>query len=98
MSETTKPKLCKTCHHWRNEQRLLNYSKSNGVCLNPVFKFNTANGRLIGVLDVQNIRDQEVVSGVCSHNVETMAITGPIAFSRYLLQTNENFGCIYHEK
>jgi hypothetical protein len=89
-------KKCVTCKHWYNKQRLLNYHKDNGVCLNPKFKFNTIDGRLVGVLDIGNVQDQNKITGNPSHDIET-ATNFKLDFSKYLLQTNEEFGCIFHE-
>lgn len=90
---------CKNCIHWHNKQRLLNYMDSVGICLNDAFRFNTNNGRLIGVIDTDNERDRQKVSGNCAHDIETHQYTmGPVHTSRYLLQTSEDFGCIFHEK
>lgn len=89
-------KNCANCAHWNNAQRLLNYSKDNGICINPKFNFNIKDGRLIGVIDVGNQRDRGKITGNPSHDIETKP-KGGVLPSRYLLQTNEVFGCIFFE-
>lgn len=88
---------CKNCTHWKNRQRELNYWDSTGFCLNPKFNFNTNDGRLIGVVDLDNIRNRTKVIGNCSHDFETGQY-GNINHSRYLLATEEEFGCNYFDK
>jgi len=92
-----KKNLCKNCIHWNNRQRLLNYSENDGACLNRQFAFNISVGRLVGVVDTGNLKDQQKVSGNPSHDFETGSHMN-IQFSRYILQTNENFGCNYFLK
>lgn len=94
-----KDNKCRTCVHWYNKQRELNYLDDIGFCLNGKFQFNTQDGRLVGVVDLGNKIDRAKVSGECSHNIETKTSNiGGIGFSQYLLQTHDDFGCIYHEK
>ncbi len=97
------PKCCTTCKHWYNNQRLLNYSEDNGFCLNPNFKFSINVGRIVGIIDMGNIKDQIKVSGNPSHDIETKEEFGSpgygkMNFERYLLQTNSYFGCIFHKE
>jgi len=89
---------CKTCEHFKCNQRELNYWKSTGFCTNDKFRFTTQLGRLIGVYDKQNLKDTQQVTGNPSHNIETVSHS-PIKImdSRYCLQVSEDFGCIYHE-
>jgi len=88
---------CKGCKYWKNKQRLLNYSDDNGFCINPAHTFNTTDGRLIGVVDIGNQKDRIKVSGNPSHDFESVKEMRTTS-SRYLLQTNEEFGCILMEK
>lgn len=78
---------------------LLNYFSSTGFCINKAISFNIGDGRLVGVVDTQNLRDRVQISGNPSHDFECMG-EYPMAVkpSRYLLQTEENFGCILHTK
>ena len=76
---------------------LLNYYDGTGFCINPKFKFNTKDGRLIGVVDTANLIDRTKVTGVCSNDFETM-IPMSVQPSRYLLQTDGQFGCLFHEE
>ena len=95
----SKENKCETCAHWYNKQRELNYLTDVGFCLNDKFKFNTRDGRLVGVVDLGNKIDRVKVSGESSHDIETKdGNIGGIGFSQYLLQTHHHFGCIYHEK
>lgn len=88
---------CKSCKHWQNKQRQLSYWESTGFCINPKFKFDGhASGRLIGVMDLANQKDRVEVSGNCSHDIETGTF-GQIIPSRYLLVTEGEFGCNFHE-
>lgn len=87
---------CKTCKHWKNKQATLSYWEHFGFCINPKFNFNTNDGRLIGVIDLQNLKDRLKVSGNCSHDFETGS-EGQIHASRYILTTEEEFGCNFHE-
>lgn len=90
---------CKTCSHWKNQQMLLNYCKSTGFCINPRFGFNTSDGRLIGVVDTHNLRDRVEVPGNPSNDFEVVNNERVgIKPSRYLLQTEEEFGCIFYNK
>ena len=91
---------CENCNHWKNGQRLLNYSKYNGFCINPKFKFNIKTGRLIGVVDIENLRDRGKVTGNPANDIETKNKMGQLGVtpSKYLLQTAEIFGCNFYEK
>ena len=96
---SNKDNKCKSCKHWYNKQRDLNYLDDIGFCLNKKFQFNTDDGRLVGVVDLANQKDKGKVSGECSHDIETKdRFVGGIAQSRYLLQTHHHFGCNFHEK
>lgn len=86
---------CNTCTHWKNKQRLLNYWSTTGVCTNSKFKFDTVDGRLIGVIDTENLRNQQKIIGNPAHDFETVHNYAP-SFSRYLLVTEESFGCNFH--
>ncbi len=86
---------CKTCKHWKNHQMLLNYDEHTGFCVNTYLKFNTTTGRLIGVVDTLNLRDRTKVSGNPANDFESADIQ-KVYPSQYLLQTEEDFGCIYH--
>lgn len=88
---------CKSCVHFKNGQRELNYWSTTGFCVNPKFKFNTIDGRLIGVYDKCNEKDKKQITGNPSHDFETIS-NHKLSESRYLLQVEENFGCIYHCK
>lgn len=88
---------CKTCVHWHNKQRELNYWDTTGLCLCPAMKFNTNKGRLVGVIDRENERDRVRVSGNPAHDIEVLEQYHKIAPSRYSLATQEDFGCILHE-
>ena len=90
-------KNCKTCIHFANNQRLLNYYEHTGFCLCPDMSFNNKDGRRCGVIDTQNIKDQTKVSGNPAHDFEHMKNISP-EFSRYLLQVGEGFGCIFHKE
>lgn len=94
-----KEKTCKTCEHFKCNQRELNYWKSTGFCTNGRFKFNTADGRLIGVYDKENLKDTQKITGNPAHNIETVSFT-PVKIdeSRYCLQVSNCFGCIFHEQ
>ena len=91
-------KTCETCKHFKREQRELNYWKRTGFCTNERFKFNTIDGRLVGVYDKENLRDTQRVTGNPAHDIEVVGYT-PIKIieSRYLLQVSDKFGCIFHE-
>lgn len=91
------PDRCKTCIHWYNKQRYLNYDPNSGSCLNPKFRFNTVDGRLLGVIDMNNRKDQTKVTGNPAHDVESGEHLN-VNFSQYLLATSEDFGCIFHKK
>lgn len=91
-----KTNTCKTCNHWKAGQRELNYWPTIGFCLNPKFSFNVSTGRLIGVVDLSNEKD-ESVTGNPAHDFETMPSYSNIKRSRYLLATESNFGCNFHQ-
>jgi len=89
---------CKTCKHFKNAQRELNYWDSTGFCTNDKFKFNTVDGRLIGVFDSENPKSSNI-SGNCSHDFETLNNDNHSRNKEvYVLAVEENFGCIFHEK
>lgn len=85
---------CKNCIHFKKSQRELNYWDTIGFCVNPKFEFNTIEGRLIGVLDRENIKD---VEGNCSHDFETANVRVKTK-SIYSLAVSEDFGCIFREE
>ena len=88
---------CKTCLHWRNAQRELNYWDSTGVCVCPAMKFGIETGRMLGVIDRCNEKDRSQVTGNPSHDIETVGAGHRISESRYSIATAEDFGCILHE-
>lgn len=91
--------ICKTCKHWKNNQAELSYWDSTGFCTNDKFRFNTNDGRLIGVIDRKNPRDRIAVSGNCSNDFETVSdYPRRVQPSNYALVTEEKFGCIFHKK
>lgn len=92
-----KKETCKNCIHFKNAQRELNYWNNTGFCVNPKFAFNTVDGRLIGVYDRGNMNDITKITGNPSHDIETVKC-GAIRHSRYSLQVEEDFGCIYIEQ
>ena len=97
--ETKKVSKCSTCHWWKNKQMFLNYRDETGFCINPKFLFNSTDGRLIGVVDTQNLRDRTKITGNPSNDFEVIDNSYALASikpSRYLLQTEEEFGCIFH--
>ena len=89
---------CKSCCHFKNAQRELNYHNDIGFCVNDKFTFDTSKGRIVGVYDKNNVKDVNVVSGNPSHDIESIQSFLKIKQSKYLLQVSEDFGCIYHEK
>lgn len=88
-------KNCKNCIHFKNGQRELNYWGDTGFCTSPDMNFNTNDGRLVGVVDRGNVRDQAKVSGNPSHDFESRG-PGNVKHSRYSLAVSANFGCILH--
>jgi len=88
---------CKTCIYWKNKQRELNYSNDIGICLHPSNSFN--DGRVVGILDTQNLKDRNKIWGNTSHDLECVEspITNKLKHSRYLLVTDERFGCNRYE-
>lgn len=93
-----KSEKCKNCHHWKNKQMLLNYYDSKGFCVNPGFNFDISNGRTVGVLDTQNLRDRKKVSGECDHDFESYGRIASLKESRYFLVTSEDFCCNHFTK
>lgn len=96
MATSKKENKCASCVHFKNKQMLLNYSDSSGICTNSAFNFNTTTGRLVGVLDLKNLRDRTKCIGNTAHDFESFKTT--VKESQYLLQVEEDFGCIYHTK
>lgn len=92
--------VCKNCKHWKNNQRMLNYHSHIGFCLNPIILFSVNGGRIVGVIDESNMKDQSKVNGNPSHDFEAIDInSGTIQQSRYKLQTDKHFGCnLFQEK
>lgn len=88
---------CKTCKHWCNRQRELNYWETTGFCTNPALQFTIKDGRRAGVIDRENEKNRSNVTGNPSHDFETGAL-GSIKPSRYSLATTDDFGCVLHEK
>lgn len=89
---------CKNCKHWKNKQMLLNYNEDIGFCVSPKLEFNTVDGRPVGVVDVQNLKDRVKVSGNSSHAFEHLSGYINVTPSRYLLTTSECFGCNMFQK
>ena len=85
MTKKEQPKTCKTCEHFKCGQRELNYWEGAGFCTNGKFRFNTIVGRLIGVYDKENAKDNQRITGNTSHDIETMS-EGPFKIneSRYI--------------
>lgn len=83
---------CGNCIHWKNQQMLVNYLNDIGFCVCPSMRFTTQTGRLAGVLDTEELRDRQKVSGNCSNDFENKGF-GNVNESRYILTTDENFGC-----
>lgn len=81
--------LCKNCEHWRTKQRDLNYSEFNGFCVNDAFAFNTNDGLLMAVFDTENIPKK--FNPV--HEIETNSKSLNQNKQRYLIVTDERFGC-----
>ena len=94
-------KTCRNCIHWENNQRLLNYWDSLGFCVNPDFSFGgrRTDGRMVGVIDLKNEKPRNQITGNPAHDFESIdRLTNETAISRYLLQTDENFGCVFFEQ
>lgn len=89
---------CKTCVHWHNKQRELNYWHTTGFCLCPAMNFTVANGKPLGVIDRCNEKDRQLISGNPSHDIETMTEAHVINASRYSIATQEDFGCVFHKQ
>jgi hypothetical protein len=54
---------------------------------------------MVGVVDTQNLRNQTEVTGHPAHDVETLKENQfDVNFSRYLLATEEDFGCNFFEQ
>lgn len=83
-------RICKNCGYWKNDQRELNYIEDIGFCVNDKFKYNTLDGRKVGVYDKEN---KKAVEGNPTHNFESAKSIFGINFERYILQTQEEFGC-----
>lgn len=90
-------KTCENCKFWKNKQQLTNYHNEIGFCINPKFNFNTIDGRIIGVIDKENLRDRTKITGNPSHDFETLEHFN-VKPSRYCLTVTSDFGCIYHQK
>lgn len=97
MSKTkvTTIKNCKTCKHWKNQQSELDYSKFNGICTCPIWKFNSSRDGDIKLLDRENRSDKFMGVQRFENQSEVVPI-GSVERSRYVFVTDEKFGCIHH--
>jgi hypothetical protein len=90
-----KENQCKTCDYFKNHQMLLNYYEKTGFCVCPSGNFNTTEGRRIGVVDLENLKNRSKVSGNPSHDFESATFPS-ITQSQYLLQVDDSFGCVFY--
>ena len=82
--------ICKNCHHWNNKQAETDYRESKGFCTNFNHKFNTSTGCDMLVLDRWNTTGK----GLKTHEFESIQEYMDVQQSRYVLVTDEDFGCI----
>lgn len=89
-------KNCNTCKHLNNKQAELEYSKFNGICTCPKWKFSTNGQGDCLLLDRENISKKHM--GVQRfENQNDMVPIGVTEKSRYCFVTDEKFGCIHHK-
>jgi hypothetical protein len=94
MSKKLNNQCGNNCKHWKNNQSELNYSTTSGFCVCPKWKFGINNDGDVKILDRQNRSDKYM--GV--NRFESFDHISKIDKSRYVLVTEEEFGCIYYEK
>ena len=95
----TKEKInkCSSCKHWNNKQSELEYSNNYGICTIWRWKFTISNDADCMVLDRQNRTDKHM--GVNRFESQKSEIPiGVVDHSRYCFVTEEEFGCIHHNK
>lgn len=83
---------CLRCAYWKTNQSELNYVQGCGFCVSEHLRFTTTNYSSAYLLDRNNI--SEKYKGV--NRFENKLNNGVnIEKSRYLLVTDEEFGCIH---
>ena len=90
-------KTCKSCSCWKNEQSELEYSKYSGICTSHQLKFDTGKTNAATVFDRAN-RSTKHMGVHRFENRSNEIPIGDVERSLYLLVTEEDFGCIHHEK
>jgi hypothetical protein len=88
---------CKSCKHWKNSQAELEYSNIHGICTCYKWHFTIGNSADVMILD----RDNKSHVHMSVHRFENQNHQVPIGDrrkSRYCFVTEEEFGCIHHEK
>lgn len=88
---------CISCKHWNNKQAELEYSNHYGICTCFKWKFTFTNDADCLLLD--RVNRTEKFMGV--NRFENQNNQVPICAtdkSRYCFVTEENFGCVHHNK
>jgi nitrite reductase/ring-hydroxylating ferredoxin subunit len=88
---------CSTCKHWKSKQAELEYSQFYGICTCYKWKFDTSVTGDCLVLDREN-RSKKTMGVQRFETQKNQVPFGVVESSRYCFVTEEEFGCIHHEK
>ena len=88
---------CKSCKHWNNRQAELEYSTHFGICTCYRWKFTISNAADVVLLD-RNNRSEKHMGVQRFENQSNVVPIGKADVSRYCFVTEEEFGCIHHNK
>jgi hypothetical protein len=88
--------LCMNCKWWRNKQAEIDYRTTEGFCLSPRNQYDLHKGTAVQLLDRKNKDNPSKMQKFESLN-NTIPF-GKVHESRYILVTEEEFGCINFTK
>jgi hypothetical protein len=94
--EASKYPQCKTCICWKNKQSELDYINNEGICTSGVNRFDVRGEGDVKVLDRSNRTDKFMGVQRFENRQITIGVGSNVEHSRYLLITEENYGCINH--
>ena len=88
---------CKSCKFWNNKQAELEYNGRVGICTCHKWKFGMSNYGDVLLLDRKN-RSNKFMGVQRFESQSDIVPIGAVEQSNYCLVTEEEFGCIHHQK
>jgi hypothetical protein len=88
---------CNSCKHWKNQQAELEYTTHYGICTCSRWEFSVTGVADVAVLDRDNKSSKHMHIQRFENQNGAVPIGAP-RNSRYCFVTEEEFGCIHHEK